>query len=216
MTPDWVALQRELAALAQNGRHYARLKDPVDDWDVERYERIREIAGAIVDAGAGHSPGSMARVLADEVGHATTKVDVRGVVVDDAERFLLVREASDGRGGLPGGWAEPGSSPSEAVAKEVREEAGRDVRVTRLVGCFDRDLITGAEPYPFRVYKLYFLCTDLGAIDRGGGTAAAETTDVGWFPHDDLPPLSIARTGPDHLRRVREVIRDPARGPEFD
>ena len=62
---------------------------------------------------------------------------VGAVVLDDAGRLLLVRRRnSPGRGlwSVPGGRVEPGEALAAAVAREVREETGLDVRVGAEVG----------------------------------------------------------------------------------
>lgn len=207
---DLLAMGRRLAMFAQNGSHYAS-----DDYERERWEAVRLDAAALLSTATGVEATAITATLDGDQGHATAKVDVRGVLVDD-DRVLLVREASDGRWCLPGGWAEPDTSPAEAVRKECREEAGHDVAVERLVGCFDRDRTVGAVPYPFRVYKLFFACRQLGSWERGSTTAERETTDVEWFAFDDLPPLSVARTSEEQLHRVRRVLADPTSGPAFD
>ena len=44
-------------------------------------------------------------------------------------KILLVRELQDGgRWTLPGGWADPGDTPSQAVLREIREESGYEAR----------------------------------------------------------------------------------------
>jgi ADP-ribose pyrophosphatase YjhB (NUDIX family) len=61
---------------------------------------------------------------------------VGAVVLDDAGRLLLVRRRNaPGRGlwSVPGGRVEPGESLTAAVAREVREETGLDVRVDDVV-----------------------------------------------------------------------------------
>lgn len=71
-------------------------------------------------------------MFTEQTGYATPKVDVRGAVFRDG-RILLVRETADGdRWTLPGGWADVNESPAEAVVKEVREEAGLEVRAFKL------------------------------------------------------------------------------------
>lgn len=64
-------------------------------------------------------------------------------------------------GVFPGGWADVGDTPSEAVRREVEEETGLKVRVTKLLGVWDRNL-HGHPPLPRHVYKLIFLCEEVG------------------------------------------------------
>src|SRR5918992_2814738 len=61
---------------------------------------------------------------------------VAALVRDEAGRVLLMRRADDGRWGLPAGAIDPGESPAEAIAREVREETGLVVRPTRVAGVF--------------------------------------------------------------------------------
>src|SRR6202044_712972 len=51
--PAWLAIGRELKAIAQIGLTFNR-----DPYDRARYERIRELAAAVIAAGSGHHPGS--------------------------------------------------------------------------------------------------------------------------------------------------------------
>lgn len=52
-----------------------------------------------------------------QMGYATPKIDVRGVVFQD-HKLLLVKEREDDAWTLPGGWADVGDSPSEAVVRK--------------------------------------------------------------------------------------------------
>ena len=48
---------------------------------------------------------------------------MRGGIFED-DHVLLVRERSDGKWTLPGGWVDINDSPSGAVVREIREESG--------------------------------------------------------------------------------------------
>jgi ADP-ribose pyrophosphatase YjhB (NUDIX family) len=70
---------------------------------------------------------------------------VGAVVHDAAGRLLMIRRGhapSRGLWSLPGGRVEPGETPAEAVAREVREETGLAVVAGEPVG---RVLIPAAE-----------------------------------------------------------------------
>src|SRR5579883_2269846 len=125
--PRWLIWARELQALAQTGLTYAR-----DPYDRERYERLGNLAAEIMADHTGAEVEKVRMLFGQQLGYATPKVDVRGAVFR-GERLLLVREKADaGRWTLPGGWADVNESPAEAVAKEVREEAGLVVRASKL------------------------------------------------------------------------------------
>jgi len=187
--PRWLEWAREIEALAQAGRHYAR-----NPFERQRGERLLEIAAEIV---AEHTrlPAREARLaFGAQPGYVTPKIDVRGAVFRQGE-LLLVREAAEGAWTLPGGWADVGEAPAAAAEREVREEAGLRVRASRLVGVYDANRIEEALTL-FHAYKLVFLCDPLS----GEPTTSVETSEVGFFPLEALPqPLSLYRTTPRQI-----------------
>jgi ADP-ribose pyrophosphatase YjhB (NUDIX family) len=138
---------------------------------------------------------------------------VRGAVFDDTERVLMMREKTDGRWSLPGGWADPGDSPSSAVTREILEETGYHSSAVKLIACWDREVQGNPPPLPVHVYKLFFLCRRSGIVQP---PAALETLDVGWFDVQAPPPLSLGRVNQHQLDRALAHHRDPSRPTEFD
>jgi ADP-ribose pyrophosphatase YjhB (NUDIX family) len=205
VTPQWLAWARRLQAIAQNGLTYA-----TSPYDVERYEEVWSIAAEMLAAGGGGPLDRIQDWFARESGYATPKVDVRAAVFAES-RVLLVREREDGRWTLPGGWADVGDAPSEAVVRETKEESGYDVRVVKLAMLYDRDR-HGHPPIPFHSYKLFFLCELAGGEPRASG----ETDGVGFFAEDDLPPLSLTRVTPEEIHRAFEHHRRRESATEFD
>jgi ADP-ribose pyrophosphatase YjhB (NUDIX family) len=135
------------------------------------------------------------------------------VIFDDQERVLLMRERTDGRWSLPGGWADPGDSPSASVTREILEETGHRSSAVKLIACWDREVQQNPPPLPVHVYKLFFLCRSEGAVQP---PAALETLDVGWFGLGSLPPLSLGRVNHRQLERALAHHRDPSLPTEFD
>ncbi len=206
MTPiTWLDAARRIQAISQTGLAFAE-----NPYDVGRYRELGEIAASMM---AGPDPGRVALaagVFASERGYATPKVDVRAAVLRDGA-LLFVRERSDGCWTLPGGWADVGQSAAECVEREVREESGYVVRATRLLACWDRDKHPHT-PYPFAVYKLVFQCDLVG----GAPAASDETSEVGFFPEDRVPELSLTRIVPAQVQFVFEALRNPDRPAAFD
>lgn len=192
----------EMAAMAQTGLTYVH-----DSYDQKRHERLRELAAEVLAVVGTADAAELTLTLASDVGHPTPKVDVRGAVFD-GDRLLLVREASDGGWTLPGGWADPLEPPRLAIEREFAEEAGIVVRATRLAAVWDGSIHNGHPAVPWHTYKLFFLCERAGSEDPVAGLDG-ETTDVGWFPLDDLPTLSTRRATAVQLRRLHEHARDP-------
>jgi ADP-ribose pyrophosphatase YjhB (NUDIX family) len=197
-----------LSALAQDGLTYAPT-----GFDEERYRQVAELAAELLAVLTGRPAGELAAELGRDSGYATPKIDVRGAVFDDHERVLLMREKTDGRWSLPGGWADPGEAPSAAVTREVLEESGYRSQAVKLIACWDRELQDNPPPLPVHVYKLFFLCRRNGPVQA---PQALETLDVGWFGLDALPPLSLGRVNQRQLGRALAHHRDPSLPAEFD
>ena len=213
MEPDWLAWARRIQALAQTGMAFTR-----DGYDRERYETLRALAAEMMAARSGGDPARIEDLFSGQSGYATPKVDVRGAVFDRDGRILMVRETADaGRWTLPGGWADVNQSPSECVAREVLEEAGIEVRVRKLAGVYDRARHAHQPPYPFHIYKMFFICDPVGApeLARGDGF---ETSAAEFFAQADVPEaeLSISRVLPFQIKRLFQHLRDPLLPTDFD
>jgi ADP-ribose pyrophosphatase YjhB (NUDIX family) len=195
-----------LQAIAQNGLTFAR-----DPYDVERYSAIREIAAEMLAAGTGEDVSSVRAYFEKDQGYATPKVDVRGVVFREA-KILLVREKSDGKWSLPGGWADPGESPAENVVREIFEETGFQTRAVRVLAVFDRSEHFHEPVFPFHVYKLFLHCEIIG----GAATPSPETEEVGFFGEAEIPELSGTRVTAGQIQRMFEHCRNPGLPTDFD
>ena len=207
MIPQLLTWARRIQALAQSGLTYGR-----DPYDRERYQELQEIAAHMMVASS--TDGDIATVqtlFAQQHGYATPKVGVRAVVFDDVGRLLLVRENTDGGWTPPGGWADVGDSPSQVAIREVAEESGYQVRVTRLLGVLDRDK-QGHSPIPWHVYNIYFMCE----VVAGVATPSSETSAVAWFDRQHIPPLSLDRVQPHLIDLFFAYYDDPTLPAAFD
>ena len=191
----WIEWAQRVQAIAQNGLTYA-----TDKFDIERYKELQNIASEIIADHTDHEFEDIQDYLKDETGYATPKIDVRGVVFKD-EKILLVKEMSDGKWTLPGGWADILASPSENVEREVYEESGYKVKATRILAVYDRSRHGHFPDYPHHVYKMFFLCE----IISGEARASMETSAVRFFSVSDLPPLSLGRNTEKQLKRMFEL-----------
>jgi ADP-ribose pyrophosphatase YjhB (NUDIX family) len=207
-SPDsrWLDWCRRIQAIAQNGLTFAR-----DPYDVERYKALQGIAAEMLATGSGLEQSVILGLLEKEIDYATPKVDVRGVVFRD-DKLLLVRERSDGKWTLPGGWADVCGSPAENVVREVYEESGFAVRAVKILAVFDRDKHPHEPPFAFHVYKLFVLCTIVG----GAAKTSGETDAVGFFGEKEIPELSIGRVTPAQISRMFEHHRQPDLPADFD
>jgi ADP-ribose pyrophosphatase YjhB (NUDIX family) len=198
---DWA---RRLQAIAQTGVAYG---EP-GVYDRERYGQVRQIAAEMLatdgDAAAADS------ILALEAGHATPKLDVRGVVFRGDE-ILLVRE--DGAWSLPGGWVDVGESPSQAAVREVLEESGYATRAVRLLALLDRDR-HAHEPHAWHIWKAIVLCELAGGEQQALGS---ETEEAAFFARDALPwPLRSGAATLAMIVRAFEQREHPEWPADFD
>jgi len=200
-TLDWA---RRLQAIAQTGVAYG---EP-HVYDRERYEQVRQIAAEML-AADGDVAGIDA-ILALESGHATPKLDVRGVVFRDDD-ILLVRE--DGAWSLPGGWVDVGEGPSEAAVREVLEESGYETRAVKLLALLDRDR-HDCEPHAWHIWKAIVLCELAGGGQR---PLQSETDAADFFARDALPePLRSGAATRALIERAFEHWEHPGWPADFD
>jgi ADP-ribose pyrophosphatase YjhB (NUDIX family) len=204
--PRWLKWAREIQALAQTGLHYAR-----NEFERQRAQRLLEIAAEIASENGDMSLPEVLRAFREQPGYVTPKVDVRGAVFE-AGGLLLVRESVDNNWTMPGGWADVGETPRQAVEREVWEESGLEVHAERLIGVYDanRDL----DPIDlFHAYKLVFLCRREG----GQPKSSLETLEVRFFDLDGLPAnYSGSRTTTRHISDAVAVLENPRRPVVFD
>ncbi|HEX9933522.1 MAG TPA: NUDIX hydrolase [Allosphingosinicella sp.] len=207
MESIWLTHAKRLQAIASTGLHFAR-----DEHDRERYAEVAGIANAMLAALADVPVERIAGLVSDFAqGYATPKVDVRGALIED-DRILLVRERSDGRWTLPGGFADVGLSPARNVEKEILEEAGLAVSARALYGVrhkAKRDY----EPDARDFYKLFFLCE---RRDASPPCAGAETCDARFFPRGRLPELSRARVLESDIEAAFAFHRGELQAAAFD
>ncbi|MFZ2286299.1 MAG: NUDIX hydrolase [Bacteroidales bacterium] len=194
MKPEHEILRtaRRIQALAQAGLHYAE-----DEFDRQRYEELRNLSVELAAAAADKPVNKIRDLFTNETGFQTPKVDVRSVVIKD-NKVLLARERSDGGFSLPGGFADINYSPSEVAVKEVREETGLEVRVSRVLAVIDTDR-HNFPPLEYHYYKIVLLCELTG----GELTDSNETTEAGFFDFEDLPVLSEKR----NTHQLFDIIR---------
>ncbi len=197
MDPNWLDWAKRLQAVAQNGLTFTE-----NHFDIERYAQIRQIAAEMLADKTGVKTQDVLDLFVREKDYATPKVDVRGAAFREG-RILLVKECSDGKWALPGGWADVGESPSESVEREVWEESGFTVKAERLAAVYDRSKHPHRPLMHYHVYKLFFICE----ITGGEPTTSNETEEVAFFDESSLPELSITKILPEQIAQMFEYHR---------
>ena len=183
---------KRIRSIAQNGLVYV-----TDEYDRERYEELISIADAMASQALKCPVEEITASYKPAKEYVTPKVDVRAVVFNDCDEILLVREQSDGRWALPGGWADVGYSVSEVAVKEVFEESGLEVKPERLLALLDMKCHPHPPILPY-VYKAFMQCRWVGGSLR----PAFDILDCRFFPRHALPPLSLERVLPEQIEML--------------
>ena len=204
---DILQWARKVQAIAQNGLEFSQ-----DSFDRDRFQQLQQLVSTILTSEVGITPGQLKGLWLGDEGYATPKVDVRGGVFDH-DKVLMVRERSDGKWTLPGGWVDVGDAPSFAVEREIREESGYLAKAVKLAALFDKNNPRhGHPPGILHIYKLFFICELTG----GTATLSNETDGVDFFPVNALPPLSTGRATQSEIERLYEHHLNRGLPTDFD
>ncbi len=170
-----------------------------DPYAIENYQEIQDITMKMLEDFVSvnfNRPNYFERNI-----YPTPNISVRTIIRNDKNEILFVREAKDNTYSLPGGWCDLYDSPSEAAKKEVSQEAGLEIKITRLVGILNKMSIDKTKGTP--EYVLVFEGKALGEFH----SHTHETNDVRFFSENNLPPLSKKVTK-DYILRMLEASKN--------
>ena len=125
--------------------------------------------------------------LREKIGHDLLWLPgVTGLVVDEADRVLLVQRADNLRWTLVTGCLEPGEQPAAGIAREVLEETGVTVEVERVLAVETTHQVRHVNGDHAVYMDVAFVCRPTGGDARVNDD---ESVDVRWFPLADLPSM---------------------------
>lgn len=193
----WLKWAVELQSLAQTGLAYTD-----NAYDIERYERLREIAAEMIAEQSDIPLEKVRGLFCSETGYPTPKLDTRAAVFQGG-KILLVHE-NNGSWSLPGGWCDMLESIGSNTVKEVKEETGLDVKVLRVIALQDRNR-HNTPVYAYGVCKVFVLCGLIGGEFRKN----IETTEIGYFSLDELPErLAVEKTTREQIALCFQAFHD--------
>ena len=198
---DWAV---ELQSLAQAGLFYGK-----DVFDKERYERIREIAAEMISLKSEIPLEKVKDLFCSDVGYQTPKIDTRAAIFKDG-KILLVHE-KNGTWSLPGGWVDVNMSVEENTRKEVKEEAGLDVKVKRIIAVQDREK-HNLPICAYKVCKIFLQCEVTG----GEFAENIETTEFDYFGLEELPVLAEEKNNREQIAMCFQAMHAECWEPLFD
>lgn len=200
-----IKLAIEIQSIAQAGIAYTE-----NPYDIERYERLREISAEIISKKSDINLEKVKDLFCSETGYQTPKIDTRGAIFKD-DKILLVHENND-TWSLPGGWCDVLESVKSNTEKEIREEAGLEAKAVKLIAVQDRNKHN--EPYyVYSVCKVFVLCELIG----GEFKENLETTEIKYFALDELPEnLANEKNNKEQIKMCFEAYKNPNWETQFD
>lgn len=201
----WLKWAIEIQSLAQAGLTYT---DNV--YDIERYERLREIAAEIIEEKSNISLEKVKDLFCNENGYQTPKIDTIAAIFKD-EKILLTHE-NNGTWSLPGGWCDVLESVASNTIKEVKEETGLDVETIKIIAVQDRNK-HNKPIYAYGVCKIFVLCSVIG----GEFIENIETTEIKYFSLDEIPNnLAEEKTNNKQIEMCFKAYKDEKWQTQFD
>ena len=202
---EWTSWIRELQNLSQCALAYCK-----DKYDIERFERIREISAEMAAKISDQPLEEIKATFCAGTGYQTPKLDTRSAVFRDGN-ILLVQEAN-GKWALPGGWVDFDQTIRTNAAKEVLEEAGMKVEPVRVIALFDHNRRNGTF-FPSNICSAFVLCRYIS----GHFQPNLETVACGFFGPDDLPePLAEEKSNREQIAMCFRAAADDSWPVIFD
>jgi 8-oxo-dGTP diphosphatase len=170
-----------------------------DEYAIENYKELQTLSKQIIEDYANlkiSGPSFFARDI-----YPTPNISVRAIIFNDKKQLLLVKEANLGKWSLPGGWCDLFETPSEAIVKEVIQEAGIHMKVVKLLGISDRTKYKAVKNWS--EYALMFY----GEIIEDTKNFGHEVSEVGFFDIDNLPELSF-KSNELEISRAIKALKD--------
>jgi NADH pyrophosphatase NudC (nudix superfamily) len=133
-----------------------------------------------------------------DYGNPKTSVSV---VVEEGGRLLLGRRAvapGEGLWDILGGFIEVGETAEAAAHREVQEEAGLHVALTRYVGSF----LTTYGPRRVPILDLAFAAVPAGGTLR----PASDIAELRWFAEAELPEVMAFPHQPGIIQAWRRDV----------
>lgn len=192
----WLKWIIEIQSIAQAGLTYT---DNV--YDIERYERLREISALMMSEKSGLNLDKVKNLFCNETGYQTPKIDTRAAIFKD-NKILLTHE-KNGTWALPGGWCDVLETIKTNTIKEVKEETGLDVDTVKIIAIQDRNK-HNKPIYAYGICKVFVLCNLLG----GEFIKNIETTEIKYFSLDELPNnLAEEKTTKEQIEMCFEAYK---------
>lgn len=201
----WLHWAIEIQSLAQAGLAYTS-----NVYDIERYERLREISAEMISEKTNIPTEKVEELFCNETGYQTPKLDTRAAVFK--ENKILLTHENNGTWSLPGGWVDVLESIKSNTEKEVKEETGLDVKAVKVIAIQDRNK-HNIPVYAYGVCKVFVLCELIG----GSFEENIETTEINYFSLNEIPEnLAKEKTTKEQIEMCFEAYKNKNWQTQFD
>ena len=204
LTEPWLTWAIEIQSIAQNGLAYCK-----NIYDIERYERLRDLAAEMLSYKTDIPVEKVKSLFCHEQGYQTPKIDSRAAIFKHG-KILLVQE-NDGLWSLPGGWVDVLETIDSNTVKEVKEEAGLDVKPRFLIAIHAQHK-RNYPPFAYRVLKAFVMCEPLG----GKFQHNSETLQSAYFALDELPEMNNEKNTKEQVELCFQAYHSKHWITEFD
>lgn len=193
----WLDWAMELQALSQTGLAYSK-----DVYDIERFERIREISAEIMAQYTELDFAIVQDLFCNESGFQTPKLDSRAAIIQQ-NKILLVKE-NNNKWSLPGGWVDVNESVKSNIIKEVKEESGFNATPLKIIAVQDRNK-HNSPLYAYGICKIFVLCK----VDDSPFVNNNETLERNFFAIEELPELAQEKNSLAQIKMCFNAYADP-------
>jgi|SRR5581483_9245289 len=118
---------------------------------------------------------------------ALFKISVKGIVLDDSGKVMLLREESD-KWDLPGGTIEMGESYEQTLKREIKEEMGVDCELLDSNPCFGWPTYNDLKGTP-----RMFICFRIKLTSQNF-VKSKEFQEYKYFSKDELSNVDMFET----------------------
>ncbi|MBB0246172.1 NUDIX domain-containing protein [Streptomyces alkaliphilus] len=106
-------------------------------------------------------------------------MSVAGVIIDDAERALLIKRRDNGHWEPPGGVVEPGETITDALVREVLEETGIKISPDAALTGVYKNMVG-------LIVSMVFRCEAINGVP----TTGEETRALRWVTREEVAGMA--------------------------